>query len=272
MVASSFPPGQSFSAIYGPVKSWRYGRSLGIDPIGIISTCSFNCVYCQLGNIQQRTSERQIFVPTEQIICELQAIPTAGYLDIDVVTFSGSGEPTLALNLGEMLAIAKKITNRAIVVLTNSSKLDDPAVRQALTTADIVAVKLDAISSNQLRHINQPTETIDLPQILAGIEQFRREYSGILAIQTMVLANWTADIQNNYIRFLERIKPDEIQFNTPSRPRILTRTLESRGNEHSENRSSSYQYFKCITADKLTALAEKINNLTKIPVRYASRT
>jgi wyosine [tRNA(Phe)-imidazoG37] synthetase (radical SAM superfamily) len=68
-----------FCSVYGPVESWRYGRSLGIDPIGPISACSFNCVYCQLGEIEQPTDERQLFIPTAQILADLQAFaPWAG--------------------------------------------------------------------------------------------------------------------------------------------------------------------------------------------------
>jgi wyosine [tRNA(Phe)-imidazoG37] synthetase (radical SAM superfamily) len=76
-----------FISVYGPVQSWRFGRSLGIDPIGPISTCSFNCVYCQLGEIEVCTAERQIFIPTEQIIQDLQAFAP---WEVDVVTLSGS--------------------------------------------------------------------------------------------------------------------------------------------------------------------------------------
>lgn len=260
---------QQFPSIYGPVKSWRFGRSLGIDPIGAVSTCSFNCVYCQLGNIQQKTTQRQIFVPTAQVLRELQAIAPWDYQDIDVVTLSGSGEPTLAENLGEILAVVKKITKKPTVVLTNSSKLGDRAVRSDLALADIVAVKLDAVSSKQLQCINQSMETIDLPEILTGIEQFRQEYHGCLAIQTMVLSVWTPDIEANYIRLIQRLHPDEIQLNAPSRPRVLARQLESRGNDGVETRSYSCQSLKCISAEDLTALANRIQHITQIPVRYA---
>jgi wyosine [tRNA(Phe)-imidazoG37] synthetase (radical SAM superfamily) len=168
------------SCVYGPVQSWRFGRSLGIDPIGSVSTCSFNCAYCQLGKIQQVTATRQVFVPTSQIFDELRAI--APYEHIDVVTLSGSGEPTLALNLDKILAIVKKVTKLPTVVLTNSTLLHDASVRSALQLADTVAAKLDAISLNQLQQINRPPETINLPGIVAGIEQFRQEYQGHLAI------------------------------------------------------------------------------------------
>ena len=104
-----------YTSVYGPVRSWRYGRSLGIDPIGVVSTCSFNCVYCQLGEIQHHTTARQIFIPTEKIVRDLQVVNLA---DVDVVTLSGSGEPTQALNIGEILTAAKQIAGLPMVVLT----------------------------------------------------------------------------------------------------------------------------------------------------------
>ncbi|WP_231971754.1 radical SAM protein [Nostoc sp. NIES-3756] len=255
------------SSVYGSVKSWRFGNSLGIDPIGVVSTCSFNCVYCQLGKIQTHTTQRQIFVPTSQIIEDLQAL--VPYEQVDVITLSGSGEPTLALNLGEILVIAKQLTQRPTVVLTNATLLRDTQVRHALKSADIVATKLDAISSNQLQRVNQPVATINLPHILAGIEQFRGEYPGTLAIQTMVLSPWTTEMIEIYIQLIQRLQPDEIQLNVPSRPRTLVRQLEARGNDATEFISEAMQQLKCISADTLSTLAETINCATNIPVRYA---
>jgi wyosine [tRNA(Phe)-imidazoG37] synthetase (radical SAM superfamily) len=256
------------SLVYGPVKSWRFGRSLGIDPIGEVSICSFNCVYCQLGQIQVHTTERQIFVPTSQIIEDLRRslLPNN---KIDVVTLSGSGEPTLALNLDEILAIAKQLTKLPTVVLTNSSLLGDRMVRDALQLADIVSVKLDAISSHQWQRINQPIGTMNLPDILAGIAQFRGEYTGHLAIQTMVLSSWTTEMLEDYIQLVQSLSPDEIQLNVPSRPRALVRQLEARGNNAFESGCSDFSQLKCISINALDALADAIYFATQIPVRCA---
>ncbi|MBD2496421.1 radical SAM protein [Nostoc sp. FACHB-280] len=261
---------QSFSAVYGPVKSWRYGKSLGIDPIGMVSTCSFNCVYCQLGNIQKHTHQRQIFVPTNQILSDLQAIKN--WEDINVVTLSGSGEPTLALNLAEILTAVKTVAQKPVIVLTNSTLLGDDTVRSALKWADIVAVKLDAISSKQLQRVNQPVATIDLPNILTGIEQFRQEYKGYLAIQTMVLSLWKPEILQDYIQFIQHLLPDEIQLNTPSRPRVLVRQLDARGNNIKPSSNYICQQLRCVSHEQLSAIAQKIYNMTRIPVRCPART
>ncbi|AFZ58524.1 radical SAM protein [Anabaena cylindrica FACHB-243] len=259
-----------YSSVYGLVNSLRYGRSLGVDPIGISPTCSFNCVYCQLGNIRHQTTQRQIFVPTTQVISDLQAF-IQKEIPIDVVTISGSGEPTLALNLEEILQATTYIINKPLVVLTNGTLLSDKSVRNALTVADIVAVKLDAVSSNQLRQINQPLETINLPDLLKGIEKFRQEYRGYMAIQTMILSSWTAETLANYINLMKRLQPDEIQLNIPTHTRVLVHQLESRSNEIVESRAYTCENFNCISTKELCSMADTIQNVTQIPVRYSSR-
>ncbi|MBD2438053.1 radical SAM protein [Nostoc sp. FACHB-110] len=266
MNAIQSPSNLRFSSVYGPVKSWRYGKSLGIDPIGIVSTCSFDCVYCQLGKIQNQTNQRQIFVPTKDIICDLQEM--TNWEDIDVVTLSGSGEPTLALNLAEILTVVRQIAKRPTIVLTNSTLLGDYTVRGALQLADIVAVKLDAVSPNQLKRINQPITAVDLLDIVTGIEQFRQEYQGHLAIQTMVLSRWKPEILATYIQLLELLQPDEVQLNTPSRPRVLVRQLDARGNNITPSSSYVCQNLRCVSLDILSKLAQQIHTATQIPVRY----
>ena len=254
-----------FSSVYGPVLSWRYGRSLGIDPIGAVSTCSFNCVYCQLGEIERITSDRALFVPTEQILEDLQGFAP---WDVDAITLSGSGEPTLALNLGEILKQVKELTGKPTLVLTNGTLLADPQVRSELALADKVSVKLDAVSPDRLRRINRPAPGLTLEQICAGIQQFRAGYPGELGIQTMILAPWDQTTEIEYLRLVKAIAPAEIQLNTPSRPKPLKRQLEGRGN-HVPAGSLPYpvQVFKCVSYEVLQELADKINKATGILVR-----
>ncbi len=252
------------TTVYGPVNSWRYGRSLGIDPIGAISHCSFNCVYCQLGEIEHLGSERRVFVQTAQILKDLEIFAP---WEVDTLTLSGSGEPTLALNLGEVLDKIKEITGKPTSVLTNGTMLSNLQVRKELCLADQVSVKLDAIDCEQLRRINRPVPTINLSEILTGIEQFSREYQGLLAIQTMVLVPWTDPVQEQYIKIVKNIAPREIQLNTPSRPKPLQRQLAGRGN-HTGNCAYPVQQLKCLSREVLAALSDRLTQATNIPVRY----
>lgn len=256
---------QRFTSVYGPVKSWRYGRSLGIDPIGEISTCSFNCVYCQLGEIEHKTSDRALFIPTKQIIEDLK---TFVFADVDIITLSGSGEPTLALNLGEIITQVKELTGKPVLVLTNGTLLNNKTVRAELALADKVSVKLDGVVPDQVKRIDRPVEGINLADIIAGIEQFGLEYKGELGIQTMILTPWNEQTKQEYIELIKRIQPFEIQLNTPTRPKPLKRQLEGRGNHSPDSRPYAVQVLKCVSDKVLGDLATCITQATGIPVRY----
>lgn len=255
-----------FTPVYGPVWSWRYGKSLGIDPIGEISTCSFNCVYCQLGEIKLKTQQRQIYVPTEQI---LQALAQFAPWDVDVITLSGSGEPTLAANLGEILIGIKTLTQRPTLVLTNGTTLSDSQVREQLTLADRVSVKLDGISTAQLQRVNQPVREINLTQLLLDLQEFRRIFPGELGIQTMILSPWSLSDRQEYQRWIKAIAPTEIHLNTPTRPKPLKHELAGRENHPSpENLPYQARKLKSVQPSILQDFAQEIQAQTGIPVRY----
>src|SRR5688572_4532892 len=129
------------STVYGHVRSWRVGQSLGVDMLFTSSICSFRCVYCQLGKIEIPTTERKVYVATEKVLADLEA---SAWEQADVITFSGSGEPTLAANLGETICAIKARTGKPVMVLTNATMLNDPGVRADLMAADKVFCKLDA--------------------------------------------------------------------------------------------------------------------------------
>ena len=146
-------PVKQVSSVYGPVRSWRVGMSLGVDPICINSVCSFNCTYCQLGLIQVRINERQVFVPTDKVMKDLAV---SRWREADIITVSGSGEPTLAANLGEIVEGLKAYTGKPVLVLTNGTLLHVPAVQADLNRCDKVFVKLDAATEETFRRINRP--------------------------------------------------------------------------------------------------------------------
>ena len=258
------PQTESFTPVYGPVSSWRLGRSLGIDPIGPVSSCSYNCVYCQLGQILLSTEQRHLWIPTSEILQALQQFPITM---VDAITLSGSGEPTLALNLREILRGIADLTDVPKAVLTNGTLLWRPEVRDSLEPAQIVAVKLDGVNADQVRRVNRPVTGVELPRILAGIAQFRQEFSGRLAIQTMLLAPWSAEAQQDYVRVIRRLQPDEIQLNLPTRPRPLAFQHSARG-DHRRDRDYPTQRLKLLDPQLLKEFAARIQEALSIPVRY----
>jgi wyosine [tRNA(Phe)-imidazoG37] synthetase (radical SAM superfamily) len=203
------------SVIYGPVPSWRLGRSLGIDLLPADGkTCSFDCVYCQLGRTVHPLAERSEFVPVEALAQELKALRGTR---ADCVTFSGMGEPTLAANLGEAIRLARRALGLPVAVLTNSSLMTRADVREDLACADVVVAKLDAADEQLFQRINRPLAAFSLAEIIEAVARFRGTYRGRLALQMMFIeANRNA--ARPMADIAARLAPDEVQINTPLRP------------------------------------------------------
>ncbi|BER93186.1 radical SAM protein [Thermatribacter velox] len=201
--------------VYGPVASWRLGSSLGIDPLSCKDKiCTFDCIYCQLGETHFFSSERKIYVSTENLLEEISSLPEIG---IDYITFSGRGEPTLAKNLGEMIKSVKKVRREKVAVITNSSLMDREDVVKDLLLADFVMAKLDAFSQGSLEAINKPMKEINFDAIFNGIKKFRSLYRGRLALQIMFVEE-NKDDAEKLSELAREINPDEVQINTPLRP------------------------------------------------------
>jgi len=211
--------------VYGPVQSWRFGRSLGIDLLFHSSICSFNCIYCQLGRIQRLTTRQAVFVPTEHVFRDLERI---SWDEVDAVTFSGSGEPTLALNLGEVIDRIKDTVGKPVIVLTNSTLFGDEATRRRVLRADRVVCKLDAARQEMLEQVNRPAPGVSLDSIVAGIRRLRDEFHGTLALQCMFMPV-NHEEAAGIARLAATIRPDELQINTPRRPHPRQWNLETRG-------------------------------------------
>jgi len=203
------------SIIYGPVPSWRLGRSLGIDLLSTRGkTCSFDCVYCQLGRIIHSLDKPKEFVPVSTLASELEQVRD---VQADYATFSGVGEPTLASNLGQAIEIVKSGLGVPVAVLTNSSLMPKEDVRRALAKADLVVAKLDAPTEELFHTINRPAIDYSLTEVLEGIRRFRLEFRGKLAVQMMFIeAN--KECAEDMARIAELLSPDEVQLNTPLRP------------------------------------------------------
>jgi wyosine [tRNA(Phe)-imidazoG37] synthetase (radical SAM superfamily) len=203
------------SIIYGPVASWRLGRSLGIDLLSTRGkTCSFDCVYCQLGETVHTLTERKEFIAIPELVSELWSVKGVA---ADFATFSGVGEPTLAINLGEAIGIAKLVLELPVAVLTNSSLMPREDVRWELARADVVVAKIDAPNEELFNKINKPFIGYSLEEIMKGIMCFRSEFKGKLALQ-MMFVEANKDHALEMARIAKQFLPDEVQLNTPLRP------------------------------------------------------
>ncbi|MDE2026936.1 MAG: 4Fe-4S cluster-binding domain-containing protein [Candidatus Omnitrophica bacterium] len=207
--------GNSFKYIYGPVHSWRLGMSLGLDPLAAREkVCNFDCVYCQLGKTKSLTQDRQVFVRTEDLIAEVSSLPKE--LHVDYLTFSGRGEPTLAVNLGAMIHCLRQVRSEPIAVITNSSLMSLPDVRQDLSLANFVMAKLDACSQESFACIDR-AGVFNFREIIDGIRRFRDMFKGRLALQIMFIED-NLSLAGRLADIARLIGPDEVQLNTPLRP------------------------------------------------------
>ena len=207
-----------FQYIFGPVRSWRLGRSLGIDPLSSKDKiCNMDCIYCQLGKTARLSNERKIYVPTRDVLNEISRVPLNL---VDYITFSGRGEPTLAKNLGEMIRGIKAVRREKVAVLTNSSLMNLKEVRDDLMAADFVLAKLDAGNQKLFQEVAQGQE-LDLEEIIQGIMDFRSSFKGKLALQIMLVDQNLENIRQ-IAKVSRRLGADEIQLDTPLRPSAIT--------------------------------------------------
>ncbi len=210
--------------VFGPVPSRRLGQSLGIDTIPL-KTCNWNCVYCQLGRTMPLTNERREYVPAAEILLEAeQVLRSSRSGEIDWVTFVGSGEPTLHSRLGELIRQIKNITTLPVAVITNGSLLYLPEVRRELSAADAVLPTLDAGTAELYRKINRPHPEISFERLVDGLMAFRKEYHGKLWVEVMLVQglNDSAQALADIAKILNRIEPDAVHINLPTRPPVET--------------------------------------------------
>ena len=115
------------SQIFGPVPSRRLGFSLGVDVVPM-KRCSYDCVYCQLGRTTEKTIQRGEYVPIAPLLEELRNVLSMGQ-QIDYITFSGSGEPTLHVRIGEMIRAIKAMTPMVVWAQVPHTSLFSPGRR-----------------------------------------------------------------------------------------------------------------------------------------------
>ncbi|MBT3235208.1 MAG: radical SAM protein [Bdellovibrionales bacterium] len=251
--------------VYGPVNSWRLGQSLGIDPIFTKSTCSYNCIYCQLGSIQDITNNYKIYVPTDEIIKDLQEfLPLKQPLDI--ITYSGSGEPTLAANLGEVIREVRGVVpDIPQCILTNATMLHNSSVVEDLNQLDRVIVKLDAWDEEMFQRVNRPIAGVTLMDLVDGICHFRQQFKGTLEVQTMIFSTNIKQDLEAFAQLLIRISPDLVQLNTPKRPYPMSWHRENRGN-HQGIFNYEVRQLKTITKEQATIITQHLKELTSLEI------
>jgi wyosine [tRNA(Phe)-imidazoG37] synthetase (radical SAM superfamily) len=207
-----------FRYIYGPVPSRRLGLSLGVDLVPF-KTCTYDCIYCQLGRTLKKTTERQEYIPVADVLVEVQQKLADGPVP-DYVTLAGSGEPTLHTRLGELIGEIRMMTTIPVAVLTNGSLLWQREVQDALMEADLVLPSLDAGDEFLFQYVNRPHPDITFEKMVHGIAEFTRRFPKPVWLEIFLLAGVTGMLSEveKIAALARQIKPQRIQLNTVARP------------------------------------------------------
>ena len=210
-----------YKHVFGPVPSRRLGISLGVDLV-VSKSCNLNCIFCECGATKKIQLKRQRFKDMNEILNEIQSV----LKDIkpDYVTFSGSGEPTLSLDLGNISKIIKEDLKfkGKICLITNSLLLADKQVIKELEYIDLIIPTLNTLKQDIFEKIVRPDYRTSIEEIRKGfINLNNSNYKGKIWIEIFILENIN-DSEENFIEianFLnsENIRYDKIQLNTIDR-------------------------------------------------------
>jgi len=206
---------------FGPVPSRRLGKSLGINNIISPKTCSYNCIYCQVGKTIKKSCRRELIyrpeVIYEKVLNHINTLAKSDYPDY--LTFVSNGEPTLDENLGKAIKLLKK-TGVPVAVISNASLLFNDSVKEDLQIADWVSLKIDAGDIITWHLINRPYDGLNFETVLENMKLFRDVYIGKLFTETMLVGGVNDSIE--HIRLLagivKRINPEKAYLAVPIRP------------------------------------------------------
>ncbi|MGB4441996.1 MAG: radical SAM protein [Coriobacteriia bacterium] len=206
---------------FGPVPSRRLGRSLGVNNIPM-KTCTYSCVYCQVGRTTHRGVDRQTFYPSADVAADVrrrvQETEIAGER-LDYLAFVPDGEPTLDVNLGYEIEALKDL-GIPVAVITNGSLLWREDVRRDLSRADWVSVKVDTVDEATWHQLDRPHRSLDLPQLLEGINAFAAGFPGELVTETMLVTslNDTEEGVRAVAEYVSGLHPSRAYLSIPTRP------------------------------------------------------
>jgi len=205
--------------LFGPVNSRRLGISLGIDLLPY-KTCSLDCIYCECNKTTNLTAQIDEYVPTEDVIAEINHF-LHNKPKLDVITFAGSGEPTLHSGIGKIIRFLKKsYPQYKICILTNSTLLNIKKIRKSILDADIIVPSLDAASKEIFEKITRPAKEITVEKIIESLIALRKEFKNTLILEIFIVPGLNDNERElNLIKnAIEKISPDYVQLNSLDRP------------------------------------------------------
>jgi len=205
--------------IFGPIPSRRFGMSLGLDLSPNVKQCNFDCLYCELS--YAKTLSKQIDVISVDDIISALKLALKNHKNIDVITFTANGEPTLYPYLSELIDEIDKIKgNIKTLILSNGANIYEPQIQKTLSKIDIVKLSLDCVSKECFKKLDRIDESVDCSKIVNGMVEFRALHKKQLILETLfvkTLNDNDTEIEKLYEAF-KLIKPNRIDIGTIDRP------------------------------------------------------
>ncbi len=205
--------------VFGPITSRRFGQSLGIDLSPDAKQCNFDCIYCELKGAKPVDTIQNPPLVKEVIVSVKEAL--LKHKDIDVITLTANGEPTLYPYMKELVKELHNIKNNSkLLILSNGATVTCKEVREVLKDIDIVKLSLDCVSEKCFKKIDRPIKGLHVEDIIKGIKEFRKIYNKELVLEVLVVEGIN-DKQSEFEALrdvLKEIKPDRIDISTVDRP------------------------------------------------------
>lgn len=205
-----------YKYLFGPVPSRRLGISLGVDLVKN-KRCNFNCVYCECGKTEEFTDIRDSYIEIDKLKNELKE--ALSKVTPDYITFSGSGEPTLNKDLGEIIHWIKKNYNIKTALITNSSLLYLDSVIEEIKEVDLIMPTLNSVTEEIFQKINRTSKSVSVENVKLGLKKLSDNFNGEVYLEFFIIEglNDTLDELGKYVQFLKEIKYTKLQLNTLAR-------------------------------------------------------
>jgi len=207
------------SIIFGPINSRRFGKSLGVDLSPNTKQCNFDCLYCELKSTKVVDNQSNI-VPLKEVVNAIKEALNE-HKDIDVLTLTANGEPTLYPYLNELIEQINSFKgNIKTLILTNSSTINESKVQEALKKLDSVKLSLDCATQKCFKKLDRASKNIDLEEIKKGILEFSKNYKGNLIIEILFVKGINDNLEEveKLNNFLLKLKPTRVDLSTIDRP------------------------------------------------------
>jgi len=205
--------------IFGPIHSRRFGKSLGIDLSPGKKQCNFDCLYCELDPAKTMGSQDEVLSVEEIANAIKEALKV--HKDIDFITLTANGEPTLYPHLSELIDVINTFKGSTkTLILTNAATIDDIKTQEALLKLDEVKLSLDCATQKCLQKLDRSHSGIDVENIKAGMLDFKSKYDGPLVIEILIVKNLNDSKEEiaKLNEYLLKLQPTRIDIGTIDRP------------------------------------------------------